>query len=74
MVKYNAEWDITFESYHQYHMEVLLEIPRRSCQFGKNEIGMDAILTAVMDINRVFLRPKLSETGPARNAPTNAAT
>ena len=46
----------------------------RSCQFGKNEIGMDAILTAVMDINRVFLRPKLSETGPAKNAPTNAAT
>ena len=55
-------------------MEELLEKPRRSCQFGKNEIGMDAILTAVMDINRVFLRPKLSETGPAKNAPTNAAT
>ena len=55
-------------------MEELLEIPRRSCQFGKNEIGMDAILTAVMDINSVFLRPKLSETVPAKNAPTNAAT
>ena len=51
-----------------------LKIPRRSCQFGKKEIGMDAILTAVIDINKVFFRPKLSETGPAKNAPTNAAT
>ena len=71
---YDSYYMTQYESYYQYHMEELLEIPRRSCQFGKNAIGMDAILTAVMDINKVFLRPKLSETGPAKNAPTNAAT
>ena len=55
-------------------MTKLVKIPRRSCQLGKKEIGMDAILTPVMDINIVFFLPKLSETGPAKNAPTNAAT
>ena len=49
-------------------------LPSKSCQLGKNDIGIDAILTPVIDMIIVFFLPKLSDAGPAKNAPTNAAT